>query len=197
MKITNSLNVNLTFHTPPNLVGRAARPCYGKRPSLESAVYEDDVKLASALLNKKHLEPLECSLFVVECDLPKFLCSQLNRHRVGIGRCQQSLRLSKPEDVTFYWREGVPLPKGVEDRFRADEALIRQVIEEKQGKEQREMILRLVNDLLMVQYTTFFNAREFLSLYEKRNANDAQLEARMFVRALYEQIIETDWRHVL
>lgn len=195
MKIQQNIDVKLTLFTPPSLPGRAARACYGKRPDLLQANQEDDLRLARALLAAEHMEPFECSLLVFECLLPKFLCSQLNRHRIGVGRCQQSLRMSFPEAI-FYWRPGVPLPKSIEDRFREDEAILRQASECRIPKTERELVLRQVSDNLMVQYTTWYNFREFLELCKKRGEKGAQLEAREYVALAQEQVFATPWGHL-
>ena len=194
MRITHQLEVSLAFATPAMLPGRAARCCYGKRCLQPNG--ENDNALTRNLRTSSHLEPWECSLVLFECVLPKFVCAQLNRHRIGIGRCQQSLRLSFAEP-TFFWPLDIPLPKSSEDRFRADEALIRSLRERKARKREREILQRHVSDHIMVEYSTWFNMRQWLSLVQKRLADDAQEETQRTVALMRDALMQTDWKDVL
>lgn len=194
MKLTSELEVKLTYITPAALPGRAARGCYGKRPDEPND--EDDRQLTRNLLAVGHHEPLECSLAVFECLLPVFVCSQLNRHRIGIGRCQQSLRLSfaKP---TFFWPKDVVLSKEDEDRLQADANLIESLRTSKARKREREIRQRLISDHVIVEYCTWFNVRQWLSLAQKRLADDAQEETRRTIAMMQEALMKTDWKDVL
>ena len=194
MIITHELRVELSHITPASLPGRVARGCYGKRPEVPNDHY--DRQLTQNLLNSGHHEPLECSLVVFDCLLPKFVCAQLNRHRIGIGRCQQSLRLSFAKPM-FFWPKDIVLSKESEDRFQADANLIERLRTTKARKREREILQRHISEHVMVEYSTWFNMRQWLSLVQKRLADDAQEETRRTVALMQEAILKTDWRFVL
>lgn len=192
MIITSILDVDLSYVSCASLPGQAARSCYGKRGSGD---YDQDLALTRALYLNKHFEPFECSLIMFECVLPKFVCSQLNRHRVGIGRCQQSLRLSFAEP-TFFWPSDVPVSEDSQLRFENDERLILQLRSMKAKKRTREILQRHICDHVMVQYSTWFNAREWLQLKEKRMSEDAQPETKKTIGMMQDLIMTTNWKEV-
>lgn len=194
MIITSKLEVTLIHSTPATLPGRVARCCYGKRK--DEPDNEADLTLSRNLLTAGHHEPIECSLFVFECLLPKFVCSQLNRHRIGIGRCQQSLRLSFAEP-TFFWPDDLELSAASRSRFADDERLIVALHNNKASKREREIFQRHISEHLMVQYTTWFNIREWISLSQKRLDSHAQRETQQAVQLMQDAILLTDWKDVL
>lgn len=192
MQIRFEMDVRLVHITPAFLPGQMARVCYGKRGSHSK---EEDEALSSKLYHAKHHEPLECSLAVFECTIPKFIANQLNRHRIGIGRCQQSLRFSYAEP-TFYWPKDIPLVAEAEKRFADDEQLILSLRTGQAKRRGREILQRLISDNIMVQYSTWFNMRQWLSLTQKRLGPEAQKETRDVVNMMQEQIMTTDWKQV-
>lgn len=194
LTITHELQVKLVHITPASLPGRVARGCYGKRPDEPNDHH--DRQLTHNLLGVGHHEPLECSLVVFQCLLPKFVCSQLNRHRIGIGRCQQSFRLSFAKPM-FFWPKDVVLLKDSEDRFKADAELIERLRTNKARKREREILQRHVSDHVIVEYCTWFNMRQWLSLAQKRLADDAQEETQRTVSMMQGAIMATDWAEVL
>ena len=193
MIITHEMQVQLTYITPAFLPGVVARNCYGNATRPHSV--EDNLGLSQRLLKAGHHEPLECSLVVFQCTLPKFVCNQLNRHRIGIGRCQQSLRFSFAEP-TFFWPRDIPLSQETERRFAGDEQIICSLKEEHAKKREREIHQRLISDNIMVQYSTWFNMRQWLSLAQKRLDSHAQKETQEVVRMMQEQIMATDWKEI-
>jgi Trm5-related predicted tRNA methylase len=89
------------------------------------------------------------------------------------------------------------MPKASADRFREDAALIRSLHERKASKREREIVQRHVSGHVMVEYTTWFNMREWLSLAEKRLSLEAQEETRQTIALMQDAILNTDWKDVL
>jgi thymidylate synthase ThyX len=194
MIITSEIQVSIIHSTPASLPGRVARCCYGKRKDVPDD--KADITLSANLLNSGHHEPIECSLIVFECLLPKFVCSQLNRHRIGIGRCQQSLRLSFAEP-TFFWPQDLELSAASRARFADDARLISMLREQKATKREREILQRHISEHLIVQYSTWFNTRQWITFSKRRLAHDAQRETQQAVRLMEDAILLTDWKDVL
>lgn len=189
MIITNEITVKLRFSSPVPLIGHAARACYAKGDNPDH-----DSELAAKLVKMKHMEPLENSLFYFTCKIPKFVCAQLNRHRVGIGRCQQSLRYSIAEP-TFYWPDDMEMPPYIRMRLENDANILASLSE--MSQREREVHQRLVSDLLVVEYRTWLNAREFLSLCERRLHPSAQRECRAVVARMRDELMLTPWAGIL
>jgi len=188
--ITSEINVHLFEYTKPRLCGRAARACYDNGDKTE----QDDIELTNKLLIAQHMEPLENSHLYFECLIPKYVASQLNRHRVGIGRCQQSLRLSLAKPL-FFWPDDVPL-------FEDDMTIIAQAIAliddlKNANRREREIRQRLIPDNLMVQYRTWMNFREFLQLIDKRLTVHAQKECKAVVQRMVDCVMMTEWSEIL
>ena len=188
--ITSKMQVRLISFSEPSLVGQAARACYGNTLEDEAS----NIALAVKLRTIKHHEPLENSHVYFECLIPKFVASQLNRHRVGIGRCQQSLRLSYAKPF-FYWPEDVPLSKDDLTLIKGAVDLISVLT--KANKREREIRQRLIPDNLMIEYRTWFNIREFLTLCDRRLDSQAQVETRVVVAMMRDQLMLTKWAAVL
>jgi thymidylate synthase ThyX len=184
------MTVRLISFSEPSLVGQAARACYGKTSDDELS----NIALAAKLRRIKHMEPLENSHVYFECVIPKFVASQLNRHRIGIGRCQQSLRLSYAKPL-FFWPDDTEITENDLAIIKASVDLIKRLASAKQRE--REIRQRLIPDTLMVEYRTWFNIREFLTLCERRLDRHAQIETRIVISLMRDQLMMTPWAPVL
>lgn len=184
----SAFQVHLTYATPFALVPESARFCYA--PVGESKGEEKDINTAKALIRHDHGEPQECSLFVFDLYLPEFVIKQFNRHRVGVGRCENSLRYQKLEEIKLYFsrEEWDRQPISVAVALTLVDALVELMQDHQTTKREREQWQRLMPRNTMTHQRLWLNFRALTHFLKKRMAKDAQLEAQWAAKMMYTEI---------
>lgn len=191
IKTTQALDVRLVYYTPPWLVGWMASASHGGK--ITDVDKDAAVELAQKLLKWRHMEPFEASLFVFDCRIPLYVASQLNRHRVGCGRTQQSLRYCNMQDAELYFPTA-ELSDAEKSMLSALSDYTEHVLSDAKSVKEKEHANRLLPANIMIRYRCYYNFRSFLHLLEMRDKEHVQPETRQVVRMMKESVMNTEWR---
>ncbi|MEM4166611.1 MAG: FAD-dependent thymidylate synthase [Candidatus Bilamarchaeaceae archaeon] len=194
LKISNKIEIKLVYYTPPWLPGWLASASHGGK--ISEIDKNDALELTKKLLKWGHLEPLETSLFVFDCKIPLFVANQLNRHRIGCGRTQQSLRYCKITDIELYYHDG-NAPEHDMPLINSFLNYIENIASKASCIQEKEQINRMLPSRIMIKYRCYFNFRSFMHLLEMRDKNNVQPETRYTVQLMKSEIIKTDWGDLL